>query len=78
MRCTRAVKQVRLVSLGIAALWVMINQRIRPKVSLISLRFLLGMYGTVIRMILCVCVIPILWHPLPNHIHGGILQLHRT
>ena len=78
MRCTRAVKQVRLVSLGIAALWVMINQRIRPKVSLISLRFLLGMYGTVIRMILCVYVIPILWHPLPNHIRGGILRLHQT
>ena len=36
MRCTRAVKQARLVSLGIAALWDMINQRIRPKVSLIS------------------------------------------
>lgn len=78
MRCTRAVKQVRLVSLGIAALWVMINQRIRPKVSLISLRFLLGMYGTVIRMILCVCVILILWHPLPNHTRGGILRLHQT
>ena len=78
MRCTRVVKQVRLVSLGIAALWVMINQRIRPKVSLISLRFLLGMYGTVIRMILCVCVILILWHPLPNHIRGGILRLHQT